>query len=258
VAADPGVDAPTVAIPLAAPVDPPTAPYGTPVVAAVSGAVAPAAAPAQVSGVVAPAAGSAPVSGEAAAQGPAAVTGPVSGEDAAQGPAGAPVPEPGPAPAVPAPRAAVRAPAVFDPAARRGARPRSLPRLLVGAGAVVVAALVVVALFRADGPLDPPTEPVVGADAPRLTGAPVVPLPTTVAPVPAAEGVRMEEAHAAARPVDLPVDAAPPSVDTTSPTAPDVRTTEARPDTSRPVARAEAPPVGAAPRTPPTPAEPVL
>jgi molecular chaperone DnaK len=92
------------------------------------------------------------------------------------------------APAQPAGR--VRNSAVVDPAIP-GPR-RSLPRMLVGVGAVIVAALVLVALFRPDGPLDPPVDPT-AVDGTHQTA---VPIPvgserSAVVPAPVA-GVRAE------------------------------------------------------------------
>jgi hypothetical protein len=101
-----------------------------------------------------------------------------------------------------------RAGAVLDLPARRVGR-RGLARTLAGVGAVIAAALVLVALFRPDGPLDPPLDPVAGDGAP-LTAGPIG------APVPNAEQGRTEpEADPAVRPAD-----ARPSVTTTPPVAP--------------------------------------
>jgi molecular chaperone DnaK len=172
----------------------------------------------------------------------------------------------------------VRTPAVLDAGTRRGPRSRSLPRLLVGAGAVAAAALVVVALFRPDGPLDPPLDPGVGAA--RVTGAPVVPAPLPAAPA-------GDILPGAALPGGLPVDGAPAAVRMTDPLrpddpaeadrrvvdrpvergagdaaevdgapAPDVRMTGPGPAARGAAAHAEEPPVGAATRVPPTPAPP--
>jgi molecular chaperone DnaK len=115
------------------------------------------------------------------------------------------------APAQPArrPSGRVRNSAVLDPTIP-GPR-RSLPRMLAGVGAVIAAALVLVALFRPDGPLDPPLDPT-AVDGTHQTA---VPIPvgserSAVVPAPVA-GVRAEaaapvtvtprEASAAAAPV---------------------------------------------------------
>jgi hypothetical protein len=117
-----------------------------------------------------------------------------------------------------------------------------------------------VALFRADGPLDPPTDPA-GDDNLRVTVAPALPPPTTVAPPPGVQGVRVDGAPAAARttadprrapgaqPADLPGGAGPQA---------EVVTTGPRPEAAGAVPRAEAPPAGAEPRIPPTPAAPLV
>ena len=57
---------------------------------------------------------------------------------------------------------------------------------------MIVAALVLVALFRPDGPLDPPLDPVAGDGASRTAvSVPAAVAPPAVAPVPtAAESVR--------------------------------------------------------------------
>jgi hypothetical protein len=175
-----------------------------------------------------------------------------------------PVPAAAPA-SRPAPHRVV---AVLDPGSRRSRRPRSLSRILLGAGAVVVAALVLVALFRPDGPLDPPSEPGTVAGVPRVAGVPAVPPPAVMAPLPGVEGVRAEDVAdirptaaprqgSGARSVDLPgarsgVATTPPA--TTGPRA----TTVPRPAGSTTGPRAAAPPVGAAPRTPPTPVDPTF
>jgi actin-like ATPase involved in cell morphogenesis len=181
----------------------------------------------------------------------------------------APVMEPDAEAVVPASRpAAGRAVAVLDPGSRRSRRPRSLSRILLGAGAIVVAALVLVALFRPDGPLDPPSEPGAVAGVPRVAGAPAVPPPAVVAPLPGVEGVRAEDVAEVrptaaprrgsdARSVDLP--GARSGVATTPPVTTGPRaTTVPRPAGSTAGPRAAAPPVGAAPRTPPTPVDPTF
>jgi hypothetical protein len=112
-----------------------------------------------------------------------------------------------PAPAAEVPAAAPGA--VLDPGPRRVGR-RSLARTLVGVGAVLAAALVLVALFRPDGPLDPPLDAVAGDSAPLTAGPAGGPVP--------AEGrtdLEADPASAAVRPADLR-----PSVTTTPPAAP--------------------------------------
>ena len=82
------------------------------------------------------------------------------------GPGATGAPEPAIRRPAPAPRRSPgrgRTAAVLDPGARRAGR--SLARTLVGVGAVIVAALVLVALFRPDGPLDPPLDPSAGDGA---------------------------------------------------------------------------------------------
>jgi hypothetical protein len=96
---------------------------------------------------------------------------------------------------------------------------------------VLVAALVLVALFRPDGPLDPPLDAVTGDGTSRV---PVAVAPPTPASVPTA--VEADESPAAAWQAGLR-----PSVTTTPP---------AVPPATRNV-RAGAPPTGV---TPPTPA----
>ncbi len=92
-----------------------------------------------------------------------------------------------PAAAPPRPASAVRAPAVLDGGARRGRRRYSLPRLLVGVGAVVAAVFVVVALLRPHGPLDPPLDGPAG----RSAGVPPASTPaSTTAPTTAAGAAR--------------------------------------------------------------------
>jgi hypothetical protein len=169
-------------------------------------------------------------------------------------------------PAVPVRYSAAARPSAVLAGCRRGDRRRSLPRLLIGAGALVVAALVVVALFRPDGPLDPPTDPVARDGAGQQTGAPVGPAPSLTVPVPVVEGVRAEAVPAPVRPTapvrvrtltdsapaDLPGDGARSSVVTTPPVVPDAPEAAKGSASGRPVAR----PVGAAPRVPPTPDTP--
>lgn len=78
------------------------------------------------------------------------------------------------APPPPAPASRRRSRPAGPPAVLDGSRRTGLPRLLVAGGAVAVAALAVVALFRADGPLDPPTE-VAGGARPTVARAEPVP-----------------------------------------------------------------------------------
>ncbi|MDT0348226.1 Hsp70 family protein [Pseudonocardia charpentierae] len=130
------------------------------------------------------------------------------------------------APAQPAgrPSGRVRNSAVLDPTIP-GPR-RSLPRMLVGVGAVIVAALVLVALFRPDGPLDPPLDPT-AVDGTHQTA---VPIPvgserSAVVPAPVA-GVRAEmdldpPRTTAVRPVKERPAGSRPSVTTTPPTIPE-------------------------------------
>jgi actin-like ATPase involved in cell morphogenesis len=132
-------------------------------------------------------------------------------------------------PAAPAQRAGrpsgrVRNSAVLDPTIP-GPR-RSLPRMLVGVGAVIVAALVLVALFRPDGPLDPPLDPT-AVDGSHQTA---VPIPvgserSAVVPAPVA-GVRAEmdldpPRTTAVRPAKERPAGSRPSVTTTPPTMPE-------------------------------------
>jgi molecular chaperone DnaK len=240
VSADPGTEAPTVTLRVGG-AEPLTAPYGTP---AVDGGDSAEAEPgeAETAEIEVPAAElPAPVMEPEAEPRPAEAS-----DDTL--PAAAPAPRP----------SAGRAVAVLDPGSRR--RSRSLSRILLGAGAVVVAALVLVALFRPDGPLDPPTAPGAGAGAARL--APLVPQPTAVAPLPGVQGVQAEDVADVrptgaprrapdARPVDLP--GARSGVGTTPPTTPSPRVTTT-PRVAGP--RAAGQPVGAAPRTPPAPVDP--
>jgi hypothetical protein len=254
---EPGdIESPTVVIPAAATAahtDPPTAPYRTPRV---------------------------PPLRPAASATPGAHGGAAGGEGVASS-----VPAPSTASAatpLPAARLATsRAAAVLGGSARCR---RSLPRMLVGAGALVVAALVLIALFRPDGPLDPPLDTGGAGDGTaRATGAPTVPLPAgpadravPTAPVPTASvpgaeagravgaGGDLSGGAASVRPrvpappspariaVDVPIDAsevAEPSVVTTPSAA-----ASPRPARSGPGAGA---PVIAEPRTPPAPAAPV-
>jgi hypothetical protein len=128
------------------------------------------------------------------------------------------VPPPAPQPvvetpaAVPTPRRSPsrRAAAVLDPGTRRIGR-RSLSRTLVGVGAVIVAVLVLVALFRPDGPLDPPLDPVAGDGASATAGPADAPIRTDLEADPATVAVRPA--------VGAPADPRP-SVTTTPPLAP--------------------------------------
>jgi molecular chaperone DnaK len=130
------------------------------------------------------------------------------------------------APAQPArrPSGRVRNSAVLDPTIP-GPR-RSLPRMLAGVGAVIAAALVLVALFRPDGPLDPPLDPT-AVDGTHQTA---VPIPvgserSAVVPAPVA-GVRAEmdldppRTTAVRPPKERPAGSRP-SVTTTPPTMPE-------------------------------------
>ena len=100
-----------------------------------------------------------------------------------------------PAPAVPPtprrPGTRGRTAAVLDAGGHRAAR-RSLPRTLVGVGAVIVAALVLVALFRPDGPLDPPLDPGAGNATQLIAPAEVATAPTAGVPDSAPAGIRTE------------------------------------------------------------------
>ncbi len=91
----------------------------------------------------------------------------------------------------------MRAPAVLGGRTHRVRRRRSLPRLLLGVGAVVAAVFVVVALLRPHGPLDPPLDVPAG----RTAGPPTAP---TTAPgaarwTPTAGTDRVDGASAAIR-----------------------------------------------------------
>jgi molecular chaperone DnaK len=128
------------------------------------------------------------------------------------------------APAQPAgrPSGRVRNSAVLDPAIPRPRR--SLPRMLVGVGAVIVAALVLVALFRPDGPLDPPLDPT-AVDGTHQTAVPVGSERSAVVPAPVA-GVRAEmdldpPRTTTVRPTKERSAGSRPSVTTTPPTMPD-------------------------------------
>jgi len=157
-------------------------------------------------------------------------------------------------PAVPAPVSAprrlsgrARPAVVLDPGARRIGR-RSLARTLVGVGAVIVAALVLVALFRPGGPLDPPLDP--GAD--EAASRSVVRIPAAVAPplrtaVPTVADVgtdrEADRPTAAVRPAADPR----PSVTTTPPAAPQAAASDVLPTAGGGVG---APRTGLTPPTP--------
>jgi len=149
-----------------------------------------------------------------------------------------------------------RTAAVLDPGARRAGR--SLARTLVGVGAVIVAALVLVALFRPDGPLDPPLDPFAGDGASRIA----VPVPVAVAPpagVPLPTAAELDAAlepdrpSGAVRPAAGPPAEPRPSVTTTPPVAPRAMPADVLPTAGS--ARAGAPRTG---MTPPTPTTPVV
>lgn len=168
------------------------------------------------------------------------------------------------APAQPAgrPSGRVRNSAVLDPAIP-GPR-RSLPRMLVGVGAVIVAALVLVALFRPDGPLDPPLDPT-AVDGTHQTA---VPIPvgserSAVVPAPVA-GVRAEmdldpPRTTAVRPTKERSAGSRPSVTTTPPTMPDSSDSPTRVPSRTGGVRAEAAaPVTVTAREVPVAAAPVV
>jgi hypothetical protein len=149
-----------------------------------------------------------------------------------------------------------RTAAVLDPGARRAGR--SLARTLVGVGAVIVVALVLVALFRPDGPLDPPLDPFAGDGASRIA----VPVPVAVAPpagVPLPTAAELDAAlepdrpSGAVRPAAGPPAEPRPSVTTTPPVAPRAMPADVLPTAGS--ARAGAPRTG---MTPPTPTTPVV
>ena len=172
-----------------------------------------------------------------------------------------------PAPAVPpTPRRRTtrgRTAAFLDAGGRR-ARRRSLPRTLVGVGAVIVAVLVLVALFRPDGPLDPPLDPGAG-DATHLIGpAEVATAPTAALPVPTSAEIRTEvDADAAPTVRPAAIDTRQ-SVTTTPPVLPSPsdlsgdaasRTGSIRAGSSY---DSEGPPIAMTPPVPPSPAAPVV
>ena len=181
---------------------------------------------------------------------PAVVTPPPAPErPAPAAPARLRAPSPAPAPRRSSGRG--RTAAVLDPGARRAGR-RSLARTLVGVGAVIVAALVLVALFRPDGPLDPPLDPVAGDGASRTAvQVPAAVAPPAVAPVPTAAevGTDLEAVRPAAGPPAHPR----PSVTTTPPAAPRALPVDVPPTAGS--VRAGAPRTG---MTPPPPVAPVV
>lgn len=247
-------DAPTVVLAVPTTVDAPTTPLRTPAAVAPVAAAVPAAAvpavPAVPAAAVAEPAGP-PAPPATAASQPAPVTPapvtpapvtptpptPAPRTSAPSTPTPAPMPTPTPVPATPTPLTPTprtsagrgRAAAVLDPVVPPSGR-RSLSRTLVGVGALIVAALVLVALFRPDGPLDPPLDAVAGDGASRVPAA-VTP---SAAEIEAA--LEPDEPRTPPRPAGVR-----PSVTTTPPAAP---------PTTRSV-RAGAPPTGV---TPPPPA----
>jgi len=172
-----------------------------------------------------------------------------------------------PAPAVPPtarrPGTRGRTAVVLDAGGHRAAR-RSLPRTLVGVGAVIVAAVVLVALFRPDGPLDPPLDPGAGNATQLIAPADVATAPTAGVLDSAPAGIRTE-ADADAVPTVRPaaVDTRQ-SVTTTPPVLPSPselpraaasRTGSIRADSPF---DSEGPPTAMTPPVPPSPALPVL
>ena len=128
-------------------------------------------------------------------------------------------PAPAVSPASRRPGTRGRTAAVLDAGGRRAAR-RSLPRTLVGVGAVIVAALVLVALFRPDGPLDPPLDPGAGNATQLIAPAEVATAPTAGVPASAPAGIRTEvDADAVSTVRPAAVDTRQ-SVTTTPPTLP--------------------------------------
>ncbi|HEX5813500.1 MAG TPA: Hsp70 family protein [Pseudonocardia sp.] len=149
-----------------------------------------------------------------------------------------------------------RAAAVLDPGGRRMGG-RSLPRTLVGVGAVLVAALVLVALFRPDGPLDPPLDPGAGNATHFIGPAEVATAPTAGVPGPNSADLRTEvDADAAPTVRPAAVDTRE-SVTTTPPALPSPSNL---PDGIRAGSSAgrEAPPTAMTPPVPPSPAAPVV
>ncbi len=169
-----------------------------------------------------------------------------------------------PAPAVPPasrrPGTRGRAAAVLDPGGRRTGG-RSLPRTLVGVGAVLVAALVLVALFRPDGPLDPPLDPGAGNATHLIGPAEVATAPTAGVPAPNSADIRTEvDADAAPTVRPAAVDTRQ-SVTTTPPALPSPSDLPGEPSGPAPPGRlvdSEAPPTAMTPPVPPSPAVPVV
>ena len=168
-------------------------------------------------------------------------------------------PEPASVPPEPTPRRSPgrgRTAAVLDPGTRRAGR--SLARTLAGVGAVIVAALVLAALFRPDGPLDPPLDPFAGDGASRIAvPVPVAVAPPEGAPIPTAAEIdadlEVDRPSAAVRPAAGPPAELRPSVTTTPPAAPKAMPADVLPTAGS--ARAGAPRTG---MTPPTSATPVV
>ena len=165
-----------------------------------------------------------------------------------------------PAPAIPPasrrPGTRGRAAAVLDPGGRRTGG-RSLSRTLVGVGAVLVAALVLVALFRPDGPLDPPLDPGAGNATHLIGPAEVATAPTVGVPAPNSADIRTEvDADAAPTVRPAAVDTRQ-SVTTTPPALPSPSNL---PDGIRAGSSPgrEAPPTAMTPPVPPSPAAPVV
>ena len=170
-------------------------------------------------------------------------------------PGAAASPEPATVCPAPAPRRSPgrgRTAAVLDPRSSPYAG-RSLARTLVGVGAVIVVALVLVALFRPDGPLDPPLDPFAGDGASRIA----VPVPVAVAPpagVPIPTAAELDAAlepdrpSGAVRPAAGPPAEPRPSVTTTPPVAPRAMPADVLPTAGS--ARAGAPRTGMTRRPP--------
>ena len=138
---------------------------------------------------------------------------------------------------------------------------RSLPRTLVGVGAVLVAALVLVALFRPDGPLDPPLDPGAGNATHLIGPAEVATAPTAGVPAPNSADIRTEvDADAAPTVRPAAVDTRQ-SVTTTPPALPSP--SDLPGDAQRRIRAgssidSEAPPTAMTPPVPPSPAAPVV
>jgi len=117
---------------------------------------------------------------------------------------------------------------------------------------VIVAALVLVALFRPDGPLDPPLEPFAGDEASQ-TVAPAAGVPTPTDAI--RTDLEADPPTAAVRPARGLPDPRP-SVTTTPPAAPGVVPVEAA--STADGIRAQAPPTAMTPPVPPAPVVPVV